>query len=140
MIILDTNVLSDPMKESPFKALISWLNASHSAQLYTTSITIFEVRYGIDLLPEGKRKSALWKGFDFALGRLCGNRILPFDRAAAEALATMQAEAKEYDVRLADAQIAAIAKTHGFSVTTRDVKPFQFLGVSALNPWDFPSD
>ena len=140
MIVLDTNVLSDPMKESPFKPVISWLNASHGAQLYTTSVTIFEIRHGIELLPEGKRKSALWKGFDFTVERLCGNRILPFDKAAAEALATMQAEAREYDVRLADAQIAAIAKTHGFSVATRDVKPFQFLGVSVLNPWDYPSD
>ncbi len=140
MIILDTNVLSDPMKEKPSHAVIGWLNALHSAQFYTTTITIFEVRYGIELLPDGKRKAALWKGFDFTLGRLCGNRILPFDLAAAEALATMQTEAKAYDVKLADAQIAAIAKTHGFSVATRDVKPFQFLGVSVLNPWDHPSD
>ena len=140
MIILDTNVLSDPMKENPSKAVISWLNALHSAQFHTTAITIFEIRYGIELLPEGKRKSALWKGFDFTLGRLYGNRVLPFDRAAAEALATMQAEAKAYDVKLADAQIAAIAKIHGFSVATRDVKPFQFFGVRVLNPWDHPSD
>ena len=124
------------MKKAPSDAVISWLNARQSAQFYTTTITIFEIRYGIELLPESKRKAALWKAFDFTLGRLCGNRILAFDRAAAEALATMQAEAKAYDVKLADAQIASIAKTHGFSVATRDVKPFQFLGVEVVNPWD----
>ena len=77
-----------------------------------------------------RRKPAPYrdKGFDFTLGRLCGNRVLPFDRAAAEALETMQAEAKTYVVKLADAQIAAIAKIRGFSVATRDVKPFQFSG------------
>ncbi|MFK7882351.1 type II toxin-antitoxin system VapC family toxin [Roseobacter sp.] len=136
MIILDTNVVCDPMKETPSDAVISWLNARQSAQFYTTTITLFEIRYGIERLPDGKRKSALWKAFDFTLGRLCGNRILPFDRTAAEALATMLAEAKAYDVKLADAQIAAIAKTHGFSVATRDVKPFEFLGVEIINPWD----
>ena len=137
MIILDTNVISEPMRGAPDPAVIAWLNGQVDAALFTTSITVMELRFGIGRLPEGRRKADLWDVVDFSLSRLVGPRILAFDMPAAAMAARIvaEAEASGAPIGQADAQIAAIASTHGFAVATRYVTPFQKAGLAVINPW-----
>lgn len=137
MIILDTNVISEPMRAAPDPAVIAWLNGQPDAALFTTSITVMELRFGIERLPEGRRKSDLWDVLDFTLSRLVGPRVLIFDTPAAAMAARIAAEAEKAGMPMgqADAQIAAIASTHGFAIATRDVAPFQAAGLAVINPW-----
>lgn len=137
MIILDTNVVSEMMKEHPEQAIADWLDAQNLRSLYVTTINLMELRYGVHLLPEGKRKQALWEVLDFTLAKLFDDRELSFTRHAAEATATIAAETKNRGVNLgvADLQIAGIAMAHGFAVVSRDTLPFAEAGVSLINPW-----
>lgn len=139
MIILDTNVISEPMKPEPNTKVVEWLNGQHNMALFTTTVNVMELRFGLERLPDGKRKADLWKALEFTLSLLVGSRILPFDRSAADEAARIAAttEAAGKKVGVADGQIAAVAKTRGFSVATRDVEPFKGAGVEVINPWDF---
>lgn len=83
MIVLDTNVISEPMRARPDAAVVAWLNRQTDTALFTTSITVMELRFGLERLPEGKRKEGLWEVLEFTLSRLIGPRILPFDVLAA---------------------------------------------------------
>lgn len=138
MILLDTNVISEPMRRAPELAVVGWLNGQKDVALFTSSITIMELRFGLERLPEGKRKADLWAVLDFTLSRLIGPRILSFDTAAALEAAHIaaQAEADGNPIGQADAQIAAIARTHGFAIATRDAPPFQRAGLDVINPWE----
>ncbi|TVP77046.1 type II toxin-antitoxin system VapC family toxin [Thioalkalivibrio sp.] len=137
MIVLDTNVISEPIRRAPDGAVVEWLNGQKDTALFTTSITVMELRFGLARLPEGKRKADLWAVLDFTLSRLVGPRILPFDTAAAIEAARIAAlaEAAGTPMGQADGQIAAIARTHGFAVATRDADPFQRAGLTVINPW-----
>jgi predicted nucleic acid-binding protein len=137
VIVLDTNVISEPMRPRPDAGVIAWLNAQSDTALFTTSVTVMELRFGVARLPEGKRKADLWEVLDFTLSRLVGPRILPFDVPAALEAARLAAEAERAGTPIgqADAQIAAITRTHGFAIATRDVAPFETAGLSVLNPW-----
>ena len=139
MIVLDTNVISEPMRTRPNAAVIEWLNEQPNAGLFTTSVTVMELRFGIDRLPEGKRKADLWEMLDFTLSRLVGPRILPFDVPAAIEAAhiTTMAEAAGTPIGQADAQIAGITRTQGFAIASRDQAPFQIAGITLINPWPF---
>ena len=125
------------MRLGPTRSVIDWLNEQPAQALFTTSINVAELRFGIERLPAGKRKLVLWTTLDFALGRLCGTRILPFDVPAAEELARIQAtlEAGGNTIGIADGQIAAVAKNNGFFVATRDTTPFELAGVNVIDPW-----
>lgn len=138
MIVLDTNVISEPMRAAPDRGVVDWLNGQRDAALFTTSVTVMELRFGLERLPEGRRKADLWAVLDFTLSRLIGPRVLPFDMAAAAEAARIAAtaEAEGTPIGQADAQIAAIARTHGFAVATRDAGPFRRAGVSVINPWE----
>lgn len=137
MIVVDTNVVSEAMKTKPEAAVIAWLNGQRSRSLYSTAINVSELRFGIERLPEGTRKAALWSIYEFTVGRLFGPRILSFDPAAAEEAARISArtEAAGRTLGIADSQIAAIARVHGFAVATRDVQPFSHAGIEVLDPW-----
>ncbi len=137
MIVVDTNVVSEAMKAEPEPAVIAWLNGQRSRSLYSTAINVSELRFGIERLPEGARKAALRSIYEFTVGRLFGPRILSFDPAAAEEAARIaaRAEAAGRTLGIADGQIAAIAKVHGFAVATRDVQPFYRAGIDVLDPW-----
>ncbi|UWQ77425.1 MULTISPECIES: type II toxin-antitoxin system VapC family toxin [Roseobacteraceae] len=141
MIILDTNVISQPMKAQPNPNVVEWLNEQHEEALFTTTVNIMELRFGIEKLPDGKRKLGLWSALDFTLSRLIGPRVFPLDLAAAEEAARIAAmnEAAGKKTGTADGLIAAIAKSRGFAVATRDVGPFKDSGVEVINPWDFRS-
>lgn len=138
MIVLDTNVISEPMRRRPDALVVAWLNDQTDTALFTTSITVMELRFGLERLPEGKRKESLWEVLDFTLSRLIGPRILPFDLPAATEAARIEAMAVAAGTPIgqADAQIAAIARSHGFAIATRDVSPFQSAGLTVINPWE----
>ena len=137
MIVLDTSVVSEVMRAEPDASVRSWLNGQTAATLYLTSISLAELRFGIERLPDGRRKLALWEMLDFTLSRLFGPRLLPFDKAAAEAAGRIaaQVEANGTRIGVADGQIAAIAVDRGFVVATRDWRPFQAAGVGVIDPW-----
>lgn len=139
MIVLDTNVISEPMRSGPDANVVRWLNEQAGAALFTTSVTVMELRFGLERLPDGKRKTGLWEVLDFTLSRLVDSHILPFDVPAAAEAARISAEAEASGTTIteADAQIAAITRVHGFAIATRDVAPFQNAGLTVINPWNF---
>nr|VFJ72229.1 MAG: hypothetical protein BECKFW1821C_GA0114237_103248 [Candidatus Kentron sp. FW] len=138
MIILDTNVVSEPMKANGDPAVRTWLDRQVPQTLYLTTTSLAELLLGIELLPIGKRR----KGLDVALNELIvslfGSRILPFDQSAAAVYATLNSKARThgYTLSIADGQIAAIAALHGFAVATRDMAPFSAVDVPVINPWE----
>jgi predicted nucleic acid-binding protein len=137
MIILDTNVISEPLKPRADPAVIQWLDAQDPGTLYLTAVNLAEVLIGIALLPVGKRKRGMELAAQSLLVKLFANRFLSFDREAAIAFSLLgsRAAAKGYPISVADCQIAAIAAVHGFTVATRDTAPFLAAGVPIINPW-----
>jgi hypothetical protein len=137
MIILDTNVVSEPGRPTPSQAVLRWF-ARNTAELYVTTITQAEIHYGFIRLPAGRRKDALVEqarrifSVDFA------GRVLPFDGSAAEAFAEIAAARRRsgLEVKIFDSQIAAIARAHGASIATRDAGDFSHSGVQIINPWN----
>lgn len=139
MIILDTNVVSEPLRPRASAAVLAWLDAQPAEALFITSINAAELWAGVALLPKGARKRALEQSLDGLLQQLFGDRRLGFDDRAARAYAgiverTIRAGTV---VPLADGLIAAIARVHGFAVATRDAAPFQAAGVAVIDPWSY---
>ena len=138
MIILDTNVVSEPMKPTGDPVVLEWLDQQVAATLYVTTTSLAELLLGIELLPNGRRKKALVAGLGDLMASLFGPRVLPFDEQAALRFAPLigRARAAGRIVSVADGQIAAIAAAHKFVVATRDIAPFIAAGVPVINPWD----
>ena len=136
MIILDTNVISEPLKPRAEPVVVGWLDAQDPETLYLTSVTLSEVLIGIALLPAGKRKRGMELAAQSLAAKLFAGRFLPFDREAAIAFSLLgsRAAAKGYVISTADCQVAAIAAVHGFAVATRDTAPFIAAGVAVINP------
>lgn len=137
MLILDTNVVSELMKPAPSDALLLWFQDTPPEPLALTSVTVAELRYGIAVLPEGKRKARLGQAVTDMLAQEFPGLVLPFDQAAAEqygALAAMH-RAAGHNPGQADVMIAAIAAAHGAGVATRNLKDFEGLGLRLLNPF-----
>lgn len=139
MIVLDTNVVSEPMKPDGDRRVEAWLDEQLAETLYITSISLSELFLGVELLPDGKRKKELGVALRELLETLFGDRVLPFElQAAIQYAASMsKARAAGRTISMADGQIAAIAAAHGFTVATRDTAPFVAAGVPAVNPWEF---
>jgi len=137
MIILDTNVVSEPMRANANPAVQAWLDQQSAETLFLTATSLSELLVGIELLPSGKRRVGLAAALADILERLFGARILPFDKPAAVAYAPLIGKARSTGgvISLADAQIAAIATSHEFKVATRDTQPFIAAGVPVINPW-----
>jgi toxin FitB len=137
MILLDTNVVSEPMKSSGDPLVSAWLDEQVAETLYLAATSLAELLAGVELLPVGRRRDKLAAGLADLLVRLFAGRILPFDRQAAIACSTIIGRARSAGraIAFADAQIAAIAKTHGFSVATRDTAPFEAASVPVIDPW-----
>lgn len=138
MIILDTNVVSEPMKPDGHRGVQAWLDDQIAETLYLTSISLSELLLGVEVLPDGKRKAGLAAALSDLLSTLFGARVLPFDQQAATMYAgrVSQARAAGRAISTADGQIAAIAAVHGFTVATRDTAPFVAAGVPVVNPWE----
>lgn len=138
MIILDTNVLSEPLRPSPDARVVEWLDAQITETLFLTTVTLAEVRYGIAALPRGKRKAGLTERFEAEVLPLFEGRILPFDEPAAREYAALRTKARSAGLAIGDfdAVLASTAKAHRFGVATRDVAPFEAAGVGVVvNPF-----
>jgi hypothetical protein len=137
MIILDTNVVSEPSQPAPSAAVMAWLAAQDATQLYTTTATEAELHYGLALMAAGKRRNELENAIEHLLGVTLNSRVLSFDRAAAHEFGLVTASRKKAGraIKVFDSQIAAIARVHGAAVATRDVGDFEHAGISVINPW-----
>jgi hypothetical protein len=137
VIVLDTNVLSEPLKPVPDPAVLAWLDRQVRRDLFLTTISVAELLAGVAMLPEGKRRSDLQEAYTVDVFAQFADRILAFDRAAAEALPgiTQRARAAGRPVSFADSLIGAIAVARGFKVATRDASPFEAMGIEVINPW-----
>jgi predicted nucleic acid-binding protein len=140
MIIVDTNVVSEAVRSGRNPAVVAWLDAQIIETLYLTATSLSELKLGIESLPAGKRKEALSADVTALLASFFGSRILPFDREAAIAYGALvdAARAVGQDISVIDGQIGAIASVHGFAVATRDIAPFNALGIQVINPWGNP--
>ena len=137
MIVLDTNVVSEWLRPTPSDAVIEWVSRQMPTDLYLSTITEAEMRYGVEILPEGRRRDKLLNAMEAMFREDFAGRILPFDRAAAQAYATIAASRRTtgQPIRHADCQIAAIAHSSDSSVATRNVRDFEDCGVRVINPW-----
>ena len=137
MILIDTNVVSEPWKPAPDTRVLDWLDAQAIETLFLSAITIAELRFGVAAMPEGKRRTVLHDRLEGEVLPLFSGRILTFDLDASKAYATLMSEARASGkaIGTADGYIAATALARGFSVATRDVSPFEAAGLSIINPW-----
>ena len=137
MIILDTNVVSEPLKRDPSATVLKWLDRQSPATLYLTTISQAELFAGVLALPAGKRRTELKRVINNELVSLFANRILPFGENSAEAYAQVVtgANAAGNAIDFADAAIAAIALEHNFILATRNERDFKGTSVKLLNPW-----
>lgn len=137
MILLDTNVMSEPLRQAPEQRVIDWIDAQAMETLFLSAITVAELRAGVALLPAGKRRAGLQENLEKRVLPLFAGRVLPFDLACTHAYATLMAKARSAGlaVATADGYIAAIAAANGFAVATRDTSPFETAGVTVINPW-----
>ena len=138
MIVLDTNVISEPAKAQADPAVQAWLDRQAAETLYLTATSLSELLLGIEILPAGARKRRLATAMVRLLNDHFGDRILAFDREAAAAYAVLvrKARVNGFAISVPDAQIAAIAAVHGFAVASRDIAPFLAAGVPVINPWE----
>jgi predicted nucleic acid-binding protein len=137
MILLDTNVVSEPLRLSGDPAVVAWIDAQNVETLYLAAISLAELRFGVAALPSGKRKDTLHRNLERRVVPLFTGRILPFDAAASEAYAEIMALARAEGKAIgkADGYIAATAAVNGLIVATRDTSPFEAAGLNVINPW-----
>lgn len=137
MIVLDTNVLSETLRSSPDARALAWLEAQSRASLFTTAVTRAELFYGIQLLPQGQRKAGLWEAVQAIFVVDMAGQILSFDNDAADAYAEIAAARKVAGKPISqfDAMIAAITKSRGARLATRNVKDFTDCGIQVIDPW-----
>ena len=140
MILLDTNVISEPLKLSPDAGVLTWIDAQLVESLYLSTISLAELRFGIAALPAGKRKDTLHASLETRILPLFAGRILSFDLSASEAYGVLRVRARLDGKAMApaDGYIAAIAMAHGLIVATRDTGPFEAAGLTVINPWQAP--
>ena len=137
MIIVDTNVVSELLRPFPEPRVEGWLAAQEGLDIYLTAISEAELRYGVAIMDNGKRRAGLADAIDRILRDDMAGRVLAFDSAAAEAYATIAASrrATGRPIAQADCQIAAIARARGATVATRNTADFEGCGVDLINPW-----
>jgi predicted nucleic acid-binding protein len=140
VILLDTNVVSEVMRVAPEPAVLRWLNAIDSSELYLATITIAEIAYGLQILPEGQRRRAISDRFERFVEQGFAHRVLAFDEAAAFIYGEIMAHRKRLGrpLSIPDGQIASIAKAHGMTVATRNTADFEETGIELINPWRTP--
>ena len=138
MLILDTNVVSELMRPAPDPAIASWVAERATSSLFLTAVTEAELRFGLAVMPSGKRRDGLATGLERMLETGFANRILPFDSGAARAYAGIAAARRRLGrpIGQADCQLAAIALARGMAVATRNVRDFEDIGIDLFDPWD----
>lgn len=137
MILLDTNVISELMRPRPDPGVERWIAAKMATDLYISAITEAELRYGVEILSTGQKRQQLQAALSGMLEEDFAGRILPFDSAAAIAYAAIAADRRRgaRPISQMDAQIAAIARSIGAPLATRNVADFDNCGIVILNPW-----
>jgi len=136
MIVLDTNVVSELMRPDPDPGVARWVRERDRRELRTTAITIAEVRYGIARLADGRRKQALLAAADDVLAAF-GDQVLPVDAAAAEHYAVIASSRERAGKPVAgfDALIAAVCRSRGAALATRNISDFDGTGIEIMDPW-----
>jgi len=137
VIVLDTNVLSALMRRAADPVVVDWLDVQAPESVWATAITTFEIRFGLQILADGRRRKALEEAWTRALEEDLGGRVLPFDQAAAEASATIAARqrASGRPVEIRDVQIAGIAAVRKATLATRNTRHFDGTGITLIDPW-----
>jgi len=137
VIILDTNVISEALKPLPSGAVLRWLAAQTPSAVFTTTITLAEVLYGVEALPPGRRRTRLLAAVEKMFAEGFEGRILPFDEDAARVFASLVASRDRAGRPISqfDAMIAAIARSHRAAVATRNTADFDRCGISVIDPW-----
>ena len=138
MIILDTNILSAVMQEKGDPIIVSWLDGQAWESVWTTAITVFEIRLGLSTLTKGRRRVKLEDAFQQTMEKILEGRILPFDEDAAIVAGELAAGRRRrgITVDMRDTQIAGIALTKRSSIVTRNTKDFKELSIAVMNPWE----
>ena len=137
MIILDTNVVSVMMQPDLAPEAMTWLSSQETPRLWTTTVTYHEIRFGLLILPMGRRRQALERAFALLLNQGFRSRIFDFDQAAAEQSARLAAQHRSQGLGFEhrDLQIAGIASAKGASLATRNARHFEHAGIPLINPW-----
>ena len=137
MILLDTNVVSEPMRQRPDRRVQDWLDDQAIETLYLSTISLAELMLGIESLPTGRRRQALAAALGEQIASLFEGRIIPFDVTAAGAYAKVVTHARQqgHAISVGDGQIAAVAASRNLKVASRDEAPFQAAGLEVINPW-----
>lgn len=137
MIILDTNVLSALMQQTPNQNVIDWLDKQPRTSIWTTSVTVLEIRFGLQVMPLGKRRSLLMRSFEKLLVEQIGQRVAPFDSSAAlqagDLMARRHKNGRPGDLR--DTMIAGIVLACHATLATRNTRHFDDLSVPVIDPW-----
>ena len=136
MIVLDTNVLSALMRQTPDAKVIAWLDKQSRTSVWTTSVTMLEIRFGLQIMATGQRRSRLLEAFEALLEKM-GHRVAPFDDEAAAQAADLMAsrQRKGRPVELRDTMIAGIVSARHATLATRNLVHFEDLSVPVVNPW-----
>ena len=137
MIVLDTNVLSEVLRPVPESKVLTWLSSQPRLSLFTTTVTRGEVLFGLRLLPEGQRRLGLWAAALAIFDEDSSGQVLSFDSGAADAYAEIAANRRSAGKPISqfDAMIAAISRSRGASLATRNVRDFANCGITVVNPW-----
>ena len=137
MILLDTNVVSEPLRQAPDIRVVEWIDAQALGTLFLSAITVVERRAGVALRPAGKRRAGLQESLETRVLPLFAGRVLPFHLGCIQAYADLMAKAPASGLAVAsaDGYIAAIAAANGLSIATRDAGPFEAAGAKVINPW-----
>ena len=138
MIILDTNVISALMRPTPEPEVVAWLDSQPMESIWTTSVCVFEIKYGLHVLPDGKRKRSFMTSFNRVLSKDLENRVLDFDLTAAEESAILCSKLKKegHSTEIRDVEIAGIVAARKGTLATRNTKHFTHIDIPLINPWD----
>ncbi|MGW5219614.1 PIN domain-containing protein [Nocardia sp. NPDC004085] len=137
MIVLDTNVISEPLRKAPDPGVVAWINAQPLRTLYLSAVTVAELRFGIAAMPPGRRRDNLRDKFETRVLPLFAGRVLAFDITTSAVYAELMAAARATGAAIGTAEgyIAATASAARMAVATRDTAPFRATGVPVIDPW-----
>jgi hypothetical protein len=140
MTLLDTNVVSAAMARSPDAAVVAWLDRQDTLTLFVSAVTVAEIQYGLQILPEGRRRRSLEDRFARFVAEGFSGRVLPFDADAAQRYGEIMAARRGAGrpMSILDGQIAAIARARRLAVATRNVRDFELCGLEVIDPFEPP--
>ena len=131
--LLDTCLLSEGVKSTADDLVIRWIRSTPEKDQFTSAIAVAELKFGIEVMPQGRRRTQLDDWFRETLRPSLGDRVIPFDESCAMVWASLRVRSP--NAKLADGQIAATALAHGLTLVTRNVRDFAFAGLPVFNPW-----